>query len=283
MLAAVVFMFIMSTILTVTLFSATVLDGTIVGIYFNRRVRARILMWPRNMNLIAADAIVVWRMIVLYQNKFVRAGILFLLFSFSALALFNSIGEPADGPFERALILSTVAAFLSFGTNFIATSAISWKAWTYRKRNPQSWKGTQSSNAVNSAFMLLIETGILYLSWQFLVATISYVSSYCDGSTQSCINVQFASNAFAESTAIVAALYPTSTLVIVALKKSIADKCGPLPGPTTNASSFSVSSPINTKSNGGGTTGGVIRIDRWNSESASRGGISVDTQKTEYV
>ncbi|KAJ7434856.1 hypothetical protein FB451DRAFT_1310682 [Mycena latifolia] len=235
MLAAVVFMFIMSTILIVTLFSATILDGTIIGIYFNRGVRARILMWPRNMNLIGADAIVVWRMIVLYQNRIVRGGILFLLFSFSALALFNSIGEPADGPFERALILSTVASFLSFGTNFIATAAISWKAWRYQQRNPQIWRGIQSSTAVNSAFMLLIETGILYLSWQLMVATISYVSSSCDGKTQSCKSVQFASNAFAESTTIVAALYPTSTLVIVALKKSIADKCGPLP--TTYAGS----------------------------------------------
>jgi hypothetical protein len=98
-------MFMMSTLLTVTLFTSTILDGTIVGIYFNRGVRARILMWPRNMNvrvlnysfflgsgvmqlmswqLIVADAIVVWRMIVLYQNKVVRIGILFLLFSFGS-------------------------------------------------------------------------------------------------------------------------------------------------------------------------------------------------------
>jgi hypothetical protein len=51
MLAAVMFMFIMSTILMTILFSATILDGTLVGIYFNRGVRARILMWPRNMNV----------------------------------------------------------------------------------------------------------------------------------------------------------------------------------------------------------------------------------------
>jgi len=180
MLAAVMFMFIMSTILMAILFSATILDGTLVGIYFNRGVRARILMWPRNMNLICADAIVVWRMIVLYPSRIVRTGILFLLFSFSALALFNSIGEPADGPFERALILSTVATFLSLGTNFVATAAISWKAWRYQQKNPQLWKGLQSSTAVNDAFMLLIETGMLYLSWQIIVGTISYLSS-CDG------------------------------------------------------------------------------------------------------
>ncbi|KAF7373251.1 hypothetical protein MSAN_00534000 [Mycena sanguinolenta] len=242
MLAAVVFMFMMSTLLTVTLWTATILDGTIVGIYFNRGVRARILMWPRNMNLIAADAIVVWRMTVLYPNKIVHFGIFFLLFSFSALAIFNSIGEPADGPFERALILSTVASFLSFGTNFIATAALSWKAWIYRRRSPEAWRGSESLIAVNSAFTSLIETGVLYLSWQLLVATITYVSSYCngsdtityllsysDGSDQSCIAVQFASNAIAESTTIVAALYSTTTLVIVALKKSIADQCSPHP------------------------------------------------------
>ncbi|KAF7345001.1 hypothetical protein MVEN_01662900 [Mycena venus] len=285
MLAAVLFMFITSTILIATLFSATILDGTIVGIYFNRGVRARILMWPRNMNLIIADAIVVWRMIVLYQNKIVRAGILFLLFSFSALALFNSIGEPADGPFERALILSTVASFLSFGTNLIATLAISWKAWRYRQRNPQLWRGTQSSHAVNSAFMLLIETGILYLSWQLLVAVITHVSSHCDGSTQSCVSVQFASNAIGESTAIVAALYPTSTLVIVALKKSIADKCGPLPSANAG-SSYLVSSPRSPRSNGGQIEGKIIAIqvphddDGW--KSASQGGVSVNSQKTGY-
>ncbi|KAF7373234.1 hypothetical protein MSAN_00532200 [Mycena sanguinolenta] len=235
MLAAVVFMFMMSTVLTVTLWTATILDGTIVGIYFNRGVRARILMWPRNMNLIAADAIVVWRMTVLYPNKVVHFGIYFLLFSFSALAIFNSIGEPADGPFERALILSTVASFLSFGTNFIATAALSWKAWIYRRRSPEAWRGSESLIAVNSAFMILIETGVLYLSWQLLVATITYVSSYCNGSNQSCIAVQFASNAMAESTTIVAALYPTTTLVIVALKKSIADQCGPRPASATSS------------------------------------------------
>jgi len=294
MLAAVVFMFMMSTILIATLFSATILDGTIIGIYFNRGVRARILMWPRNMNLISADAIVVWRMIVLYQNRIVRAGILFLLFSFSALAMFNSIGEPADGPFERALILSTVASFLSFGTNFIATAAISWKAWRYQQRNPQVWKGLESSTAVKSAFILLIETGILYLSWQIVVAPISYVSSSCDGSTHSCISVQFASNAFAESTTIIAALYPTSTLVIVALKKSIADKCGPLP--TTYAgSSYLISSPTATSARSlsvrslGSTVSKVeepvliiqkMPQDGW--QTASQDGVSVNTRKIEY-
>jgi phosphoglycerol transferase MdoB-like AlkP superfamily enzyme len=50
-LTVVVFMFMVSTILMVTLFSATILDGTLLGIYFNRGVRARILMWPRNMNV----------------------------------------------------------------------------------------------------------------------------------------------------------------------------------------------------------------------------------------
>ncbi|KAJ7255078.1 hypothetical protein B0H12DRAFT_1323272 [Mycena haematopus] len=275
MLAAVIFMFMMSTILTVTLWAATILDGTLLGIYFNRGVRARILMWPRNMNLIAADAIVVWRMTVLYPNKIVRIGIWFLLFSFSALALFNSIGEPADGPFERALMLSTAASFLSFGTNLIATAAISWKAWTYRRKNPQAWRGSQASTAVNNAFMILIETGILYLWWQLLVATITYVSSICDGSTESCISVQFASNAMAESTAIVAALYPTSTLVIVTLKKSIADQCGPLPTASGTSTMASLVNSTDVKSRG------VIMIqgpqDAWPSSISSQG------SQTEYV
>ncbi|KAJ7689228.1 hypothetical protein B0H14DRAFT_3051134 [Mycena olivaceomarginata] len=270
MLAAVVFMFMMSTILTVTLWSATVLDGTIVGIYFNRGVRARILMWPRNMNLIAADAIVVWRMIVLYPNKVVRVGILFLLFSFSTLALFNSIGEPADGPFERALILSTVASFLSFGTNLIATAAISWKAWTYQRRNPHSWRGTESSNAVNSAFILLIETGLLYLSWQLVVAVISYMSSQCDGGLQWCTSVQYASNALAESTTIIAALYPTSTLVIVALKKSIADKCGPVPTSNGTNASSTVISQSSLRSSEGKVMLIQMPQDAWQSNSGSK-------------
>jgi len=241
--------------LTVTLFTATILDGTVVGIYFGQNVRAKILMWPRNMNLIVADAIVVWRMIVLYPNKVVRGGIFFLLFCFSTLALFNSIGLPADGPFERALILSSLASFLSFGTNLVATAAISWKAWTYQRKNPQSWRGTQSSHAVNNAFLLLIETGVLYLSWQLMVAIVSYSSSYCNNDLGSCKSVQFASNAIVESTTIVAALYPTSTLVIVGLKKSIADKCGPLP--STNASSYRIASPTSSD----GKSLGVIRLD----------------------
>ncbi|KAJ7272305.1 hypothetical protein C8J57DRAFT_1318281 [Mycena rebaudengoi] len=288
MLAAVIFMFVMSTILMATLFSATILDGTLLGIYFNRGVRARILMWPRNMNLICADAIVVWRMIVLYPNRIVRAGIIFLLFSFSALALFNSIGEPADGPFERALILSTVATFLSLGTNFIATAAISWKAWRYQQRNPQLWKGLQSSTAVNDAFMLLIETGMLYLSWQIIVGTISYLSSSCDGRTYSCISVQFASNTFAESTTIVAALYPTSTLVIVALKKSIADKCGPLPTAYAG-SSFLVSSPTASVRSNGRTASKVERpisiiqkMDQYGRDIAAQDDIPLDTRRIGY-
>ncbi|KAJ7727537.1 hypothetical protein DFH07DRAFT_945865 [Mycena maculata] len=285
MLAAVVFMFMMSTILIATLFSATILDGTILGIYFNTGVRARILMWPRNMNLISADAIVVWRMIVLYPNKHVRAGILFLLLSFSMLALFISIGEPSDGPFERALIISTVASFLSFATNLIATAAISWKAWTYGQRNPEFWRGTLSSAAVNSAFMILIETGILYLSWQLLVAIISVISSACDGTDQSCIAVQFASNAFAESTTIIAALYPTSTLVIVALKKSIADKCGPLP--TTDAgASYLVSSPVSRSNSGKTLVEGPImdiRMPKYGQQYASEAGSPVDPHRPGYL
>ncbi|KAJ6562619.1 hypothetical protein B0H19DRAFT_1145157 [Mycena capillaripes] len=254
MLAAVVFMFMMSTILTVTLWTATILDGTLLGIYFNQGIKSRILMWPRNMNLIAADAIVVWRMIVLYPNKIVRIGILFLLSSFGILALFNSMGVPSNGPFERALILSTVGSFLSFGTNLIATAAISWKAWTYQRKNPH--RNTKSAHAVNNALMLLIETGILYLSWQLLVAIITNVSNHCDGTTQSCMSVQYASNALAESTTIVAALYPTSTLVIVSLKKSIADRCDPLPA--TNASPYATSS--SPRSPQGDKSGEVIQI-----------------------
>lgn len=41
------------------------------------------------LKLIAADAIVVWRMLVLYPNKVVRVGILFLLFSFSSTPVQN--------------------------------------------------------------------------------------------------------------------------------------------------------------------------------------------------
>ncbi|KAJ7053771.1 hypothetical protein C8F01DRAFT_549426 [Mycena amicta] len=249
MIAAIVFMFCMSTILTVTLFTATILDGTIVGIYFGQSVRSKILMWPRNINLIVGDAIVVWRMLVLYQNKVIRGGILFLLFAFSALSLFNSMGLPLNGPFSRAIFLSSLATFLSFGTNLVATGAITWKAWTYHRKNPQSWRGTQPSNAVNNAFLLLIETGALYLSWQLLVAIISYNSSYCNNDALSCKSVQFASNAMTESTTIVAALYPTSTLVIVGLKKSIADKY--TPSPSTNASSYVISSPTSSDGRGG--------------------------------
>lgn len=221
-------------------------------------------MWPRNMNLIVADAIVVWRMIVLYPNKVVRGGIFFLLFSFSTLALFNSIGLPADGPFERALILSSLASFLSFGTNLVATAAISWKAWSYHRKNPQPWRVTQSSHAVNNAFLLLIETGVLYLSWQLLVAIITYSSSYCDNNLESCKSVQFASNAIVESTTIVAALYPTSTLVIVGLKKSIADKCDP--SSSTDASSYLISSPTSSD----GKSVGVIRLDIPTDDSSSK-------------
>jgi hypothetical protein len=68
-------------------------------------------------------------------------------------------------------------------------------------------------NAVNSALLLLIETGLLYLSWQLLVATISYLSSQCDGKTQSCVAIQFASNAFAESMTIVAVSFHLSELL----------------------------------------------------------------------
>ncbi|KAJ7050948.1 hypothetical protein C8F01DRAFT_672735 [Mycena amicta] len=249
MIAAIVFMFCMSAILTVTLFTATILDGTIVGIYFGQSVRSKILMWPRNINLIVGDAIVVWRMLVLYPNKVIRGGILFLLFAFSALSLFNSMGLPLNGSFSRAIFLSSLATFLSFGTNLVATGAITWKAWTYHRKNPQSSRGTQPSNAVNNAFLLLIETGALYLSWQLLVAIISYNSSYCNNDALSCKSVQFASNAMTESTTIVAALYPTSTLVIVGLKKSIADKYTPIP--STNASSYVISSPTSSDGRGG--------------------------------
>ncbi|KAJ7050923.1 hypothetical protein C8F01DRAFT_1176762 [Mycena amicta] len=254
MIAAIVFMFCMSTILTVTLFTATILDGTIVGIYFGQSVRSKILMWPRNINLIVGDAIVVWRMLVLYQNKVIRGGILFLLFAFSALSLFNSMGLPLNGPFSRAIFLSSLATFLSFGTNLVATGAITWKACP--------WRGTQPSNAVNNAFLLLIETGALYLSWQLLVAIISYNSSYCNNDALSCKSVQFASNAMTESTTIVAALYPTSTLVIVGLKKSIADKY--TPSPSTNASSYVISSPTSSDGRSGvGLVRPAARDSEW--------------------
>ncbi|KAJ7761670.1 hypothetical protein B0H16DRAFT_1530254 [Mycena metata] len=232
MLAAVLFMFCTSTILTVTLFTATILDGTLDGIYLSEHVRSRILMWPRSLNLIVADAIVVWRMTVLYPNKVVRGGIFFFLFLFSAISLFNSAALKADAGFSPELGFSAIASFLSFGTNFMATAAISWKAWTYRRQYPQAWRGSQTSNAVNNAFILLIETGILYLLWQLLVAVVSWEAGTCNlrgPLTTSCLSLRFASNAIVESTTIVAALYLSLTVVIVGLKKSIADKCGPLP------------------------------------------------------
>jgi hypothetical protein len=66
------------------------------------------------------------------------------------------------------------------------------------------------------------------------------------------------------------ALYPTSTLVIVALKKSIADKCGPLPSTTA------VTSPTSTN---GAKSPAALRVqmpqDGWWQPPPSRGGVLV--------
>ncbi|KAK7446297.1 hypothetical protein VKT23_014503 [Stygiomarasmius scandens] len=232
MLAAVTFMFCMSTILTVTLFVSTILDGTIFGIYFNQNtVRSRILMWPRNMNLICADAVVVWRMLVLYPNRYIRYFMCLFLLGFSALAIFNSIGEPRDGPFEQAVLRGNIATLLSFATNLIATSAISCKAWQFRQLGLQVKRDstiTQSEplKLVNGALMLLVESGLLYLGWQLLAAIVSQVSNNCDPKASSCLSTQFAANTLIESTTITAGLYPTLTMVIIALRQSIADGLG---------------------------------------------------------
>ncbi|KAH8829200.1 hypothetical protein DL96DRAFT_1035806 [Flagelloscypha sp. PMI_526] len=234
MLVATVFMFGISTLLVVTLWTATIKEGTLLGIYFNQRHRAKILQWPKNMNAICADAMVVQRMFALYPSnqsgsKWIRWPMSFLMGAFTLLSIFNSIGEPRNAPFEIALLLGSTATFLSFGINLLATTAIVWKTWGYRRRNGPK------QNDITKTLMLLIETGLVYLIWQFIGAVVSQVSKCDNRLSASCTEVQFVSNTLSSCTAIVAAILPTATLVIVALRKSVADN---------NASKLSINSQI---------------------------------------
>lgn len=66
----------------------------------------------------------------------------------------------------------------------------------------QGADANSAATSVNHALLVLVETGLFYLVWQFSVAMVTHFSN-CDSEVPTCANSQYAANALVACTTLV--------------------------------------------------------------------------------
>ncbi|KAF9265130.1 hypothetical protein L218DRAFT_185446 [Marasmius fiardii PR-910] len=169
--------------------------------------------------VVIGDYIVVWRAWVLWtENRRVVYPSVFLLLG-SAASVISFLGclvhfdWPLDlPPTCRALSISNYV--LSIATNVLATAAIGYKVWIYR-RVLREYLGTGGRpTATQKTLFLLLESGIVYTFLWFLQLFV--VTS---------INELFQQASLSLSVQLVG-IYPTLIIVLVYLQRSLWDPSG---------------------------------------------------------
>ncbi|KAI0030278.1 hypothetical protein K488DRAFT_87913 [Vararia minispora EC-137] len=193
-------------------------------------------------NVLLSDAIVLWRMCVLWRNDvaiLVLAGVLWLVNIGVSIA--NVISEyywqthPMQymlqvQPIYTDTVLGSVALALSLASNLAATSLISWKAWRHRQLIRRHLSSGAKRTRVERVMSLLIESGTLYcVIW--ILYTINSRSSamninhkLADASQtpngQPFVVTFYGTEYFNRFMAQLTGIYPTIIIVLVALQKT---------------------------------------------------------------
>ncbi|VDC00680.1 unnamed protein product [Peniophora sp. CBMAI 1063] len=188
-------------------------------------------------NVVLGDAIVLWRMCVLWQqNAFTRILALVLLAGTFITSVANLAQEFARPEVSHDVLEYDVASLsdftygtavlaLSLLTNLVATLVIGWRAWLYRKSIVQHLATFNRYSIVEKVMSLLIESGTIYcIIWTLYI--VDSRSSVFDPS-RALQAAQLASRFYTGGAAYfsrimpqVTGMYPAMILVIVALEQS---------------------------------------------------------------
>ncbi|EIM89207.1 uncharacterized protein STEHIDRAFT_154886 [Stereum hirsutum FP-91666 SS1] len=153
-----------------------------------------------NINYICSDGILIWRAIGAALNP--------------GLNLLSRM-EIRDRSIFSAWVLS-------LSTNLVATGLIGFKAWRYRRTIKVNLGDTSvhSRTSAPKIMLLLIESGVLYcLFWMLLIGmNVSFATEVTMN-----LNVRFTGSILQDASVQLSGIYPITIIVLVALRKSVAD------------------------------------------------------------
>ncbi|KAH8822880.1 hypothetical protein DL96DRAFT_1619638 [Flagelloscypha sp. PMI_526] len=129
--------------------------------------------WPRILNFIVGDAIVIWRAYKIGpKSQFFRGGMLVILGASAVVNIASGVVKSSQAQNLAAAMdpatgqtLDIAAVMLSFTTNLLATVTVGHAAWRTRRTSIPSF---QNSSALR-VLLLLTETGLIYLLLQFIL------------------------------------------------------------------------------------------------------------------
>lgn len=184
-----------------------------------------------SVNCIIGDAIVWWRVCVIWRNKAVYCiGLLLVILTL----VLGSIGyhELRIVPTTGVALLATNNAFIkattivSLATNALATVLIAYKAWEHRQLVKKLFSAAGTKSRVLNALALLVESGSIYCAFVTFVVFYQTNPVPSQGSAGLIVAVRVAMCFLYGCLVPLMAIYPTIIIVLVALKRSPIDTGG---------------------------------------------------------
>ncbi|KAM5542712.1 hypothetical protein V8D89_003673 [Ganoderma adspersum] len=163
-------------------------------------------------NILIGDAVVWWRVCVIWQHKVVNCIGLLLSGSIQSTELVFLIAQ--NGYAQASVVLS-------LSTNVLATSLVAYKAWVHRQLLKQHLASAGTTSQVLKALALLIESGCIYCV--LLVFVIVYQTDTTPSGRAGLMFNKFGAYFTYGCLVPLVAIYPTIIIVLVALKRSPID------------------------------------------------------------
>ncbi|KAL1759614.1 hypothetical protein FB107DRAFT_270920 [Schizophyllum commune] len=167
------------------------------------------------LNFMLSDAIVVWRAWALFKDE---ARVQWGLISCLAVSYVGTTVDIVLLVLVYMLVLEDVPEYSLIMTipllltNVIATAAIGYKTWGYKKMVGDLLRQAKRMTATELTMLLLVESGAIYcIIWALTLASALGVMP------------ETVTSLLLEVLCIIAGLYPTLVVIIVALQKSVID------------------------------------------------------------
>ncbi|KAI0030277.1 hypothetical protein K488DRAFT_87912 [Vararia minispora EC-137] len=236
-------------------------------------------------NVLLSDAIVLWRMYILWKNN-VAVPIIGVVLWIVTLGLsvanirreLQLIKPSIDGTVQPSYSnpsLGSATQAFSLITNVIATSLISWKAWGHRKQIRRYFCSGTRTTMVERVMALLVESGMLYcVIWTLYIVSgqttaFNFIPgmnppSNIDGEITIArtfllriIGLDFFNRLMAQITGI----YPTIIIVLVALQRTHCDRQFTYYLDTVSAPAFATNPSRGTGASSDKSTGRSSRLE----------------------
>ncbi|KAJ7753181.1 hypothetical protein B0H16DRAFT_1544734 [Mycena metata] len=187
-----------------------------------------VILWPQLINFMVGDAIIVWRVWVLYsERKYIRTSLV-VLWVITALSYTAYTGwrqhlmiKNGTGAFDAtAEKLQVICFSLSCATNIIGTCLVGLKAWEFRRSIRMNTGGTGKPTVVQRCLDLMTETGIVYCLLQFTFLMLNSIQS--SNNKPSGGSFDIATHLMIEAAIVVGAIYPLLTVTMVSQSRSLA-------------------------------------------------------------